>query len=77
MRGGEIEFVAIESQLGGECRVRNPWEGGEVALFRGDQQTQSLSGSLLKFDSAKGERIVLVRSGTSPTRFRQSLPPTN
>ncbi len=74
MRGGQIEFVVIESQVGGECRVRNPWEASEVTLHRGDNEAQSASGPLLKFETAQGERIVLVPSGMSPSKFRRQLP---
>jgi hypothetical protein len=74
MRGGQIEFVVIESRVGGECRVRNPWDAGEVAIHRGDNQPENVSGSLLKFDTEKGDRIVLVQSGNSPSQFSRQLP---
>ena len=75
MRGGEIEFVAIESQIGGECRVRNPWGAEqEVAVHRNGARAEGASGSLLTFETRQSDRITLVRSGTSPKQFRRSLP---
>ena len=58
IRQGNIEFVQLVSQAGGECRMRNPWQG-EVTLQRGDGKPESLRGSLLKFNTQKGENIVL------------------
>jgi hypothetical protein len=74
MRDGEIEFVGIESQIGGKCRVRNPWGEGEVAVHRDDAPVENARGSLLTFETRSGERIALVRSGTTPEQFRRSLP---
>jgi len=74
MRKGEVQFVEIQSQLGGECRVRHPWGDGEVVLHRGGQKAETLSGSLLKFNTQRGETIVLVRPGTTAEQFRQSVP---
>lgn len=58
IRQGKIEFVQLVSQAGGECRVRNPWQG-EVALQRRDGESEALRGSLLKFNTQKGEKIIL------------------
>ena len=55
---GKIKFVQLLSQAGGECRVRNPWQG-EVSLQRGDGKPETLRGSLLKFNTQKGEKIIL------------------
>jgi hypothetical protein len=58
MKGGMIEYVRIESQLGGECRLRNPWPGTAVVLQRSGK-TEELSGDLLKFSMMKGETIMI------------------
>lgn len=73
-RKGQIEFVEILSQLGGECRLRNPWAETEVALFRDGRKAENLSGPLLKFSTRKGERIVLVQPGTTPGQFKRTVP---
>jgi len=59
MQAGKIEFIRIESQAGGECRVRNPWPGATVALARSDNKGQDLSGDLLRFSTAKGEAVTI------------------
>jgi hypothetical protein len=73
MRGGEVEFVELESQAGARCRLRNPF-GASAALYRDGKTAETLGGALLEFGTRKGERIVVVASGTSPERFRRAIP---
>lgn len=74
IRDGQIEFVAIRSPLGGACRLRNPWSAGEVAVYRDDVPPERVSGSLLQLETDRGERLVLLRPGTTPDDFRRTLP---
>jgi hypothetical protein len=74
MENGRIEFVAVESQAGAECRLRNPWGEVGVDLHRDGRKAEQLTGSLLRFDTRRGERIVVVASGTAPNLYRRSLP---
>src|SRR5439155_11224861 len=32
LKAGEIETVRIRSEIGGPCRIKNPWGSGEVTL---------------------------------------------
>jgi hypothetical protein len=66
MQKGRILFVDLLSQAGGECRLKNPWGKNEVTLYRGGKKSENLSGGLLKFETTKGGRIVVVPAGTSP-----------
>ena len=59
MQGGKIEYVRIESQAGGECRLRNPWPGATVTLQRNGSKAQDLSGDLLGFLTTKGEVVTI------------------
>jgi hypothetical protein len=63
MKGGEVELIRIQSRVGGECRVRNPWNG-PVIIHRGGTRWQQLDGSLLKFQTNAGEDFVLKPAGT-------------
>lgn len=56
MADGQIEFVQIRSQIGGECRLRNPWPGMTVALHRDGKTAEDLCGSLLRFQTTPGKR---------------------
>ena len=70
MRNGQIEFVEIQPQVGGECRLRNPWsDQAMVTLYRNDIIWKEIRGPLLRFDTHKGQRIVLVPKGELPGRF--------
>lgn len=68
---GRIGFVELESQAGVECRLRNPWGEREVTLYRDDKKSESLQGSLLRFSTRKGERVVVVASGDAPQAHRR------
>jgi hypothetical protein len=70
MKAGRIEFVQVESQAGGECRLRNPWPDTVVTLYRDDKKTEDLSGPLLTFPTQRGEVLVLVPKGTTPSPRR-------
>lgn len=73
MRQGEIEFVEVQSQLGGECRLRNPWGETEMTLYRDGRKSESLTGSLFKFSTGQGESIVLVQPGATPQPFKRTV----
>ncbi|MEI8375772.1 MAG: DUF5703 domain-containing protein [Planctomycetota bacterium] len=65
---GRIEFVEIQSQSGGECRLYNPWPGGTMSLYRNGAKAEDISGAFAKFTTHKGERIVLVPKGATPAK---------
>ena len=74
MESGRVEFVALESRAGAACRLRNPWGEAEIDLYRDGSKAETLKGPLLRFDTRKGERIVIVTSGAAPNRYHRSLP---
>lgn len=66
MTSGAIDYVEIDSQLGGECRIRNPWDE-KVDVYRNGIKSETLRGkenSLLAFDTEVGEHILLVPKGS-------------
>ena len=67
METGQIKFVEIRSQAGGECRLRNPWPEKEVTLYRNGEKAENLSGSLLRFLTTCGETITVVPKGVRPS----------
>jgi len=74
MRDGKIEFVELISEVGGECRLRNPWGGARVTLYRNGVRDVDMGGPLLRFNTSRGEVIVVVRAGDSPARYRRTVP---
>ncbi len=73
MRKGEVEFVELLSQAGGECRLRNPWGQSAVSLFRGGRKSDDLEGSLLTFSTAKGESVAVLPKGSSPDKLKRPI----
>ena len=61
--GGQIEFVEIQSEKGGQCRIQNPWEGKELTVYRNGKRSNNMSGQLLTLPSKLGEIITLVPKG--------------
>jgi hypothetical protein len=73
MRNGQVGFVELQSQAGVECRLRNPF-AGEAAVYRDGKQAETVSGSLLRFPTRKGETLVIVAAGTTPASFTRAIP---
>jgi hypothetical protein len=69
-QGGKIPLVEIQSQVGGPCRLANPWGEGDATLYRNGKKAENLSGAILAFPTGKGETIVLVPKGSEPSRVR-------
>ena len=72
-RQGGIEFVELRSQAGGTCRIRNPWVGEEVSVYRDNRKAEDARGPLLEIDTKQGETLVLMRGSASPDRFRRTV----
>ena len=70
---GKIGFVEIQPQLGGECTLHNPWGEDAVTAYRDGKKWKKLDGSLLNFNTSKGEDIVLVRKGSTPDQFKRVI----
>jgi hypothetical protein len=73
VKSGQVEFVELKSQAGGDCRLRNPWQGSEITIYRNGRQAENLSGSQLQFATAKEEVLLVLRKGTSPAQFKRSV----
>ncbi|MCF7732536.1 MAG: hypothetical protein K9N23_12665 [Akkermansiaceae bacterium] len=73
---GAVSYVEIVSQLGGTCRIRNPWPDGKATLFRnGVEATEytMTAQTLLTFKTQKGETIRLVERGVNPEALRETI----
>jgi len=76
MKNGHIDFIAIQPLVGGECKLRNPWgQKIKVTLYRNGMDWKKMEGSLLKFDTRKGQNVVIVREGVSPEQFKRTILP--
>ncbi|MWV42810.1 glycoside hydrolase [Paenibacillus sp. HJL G12] len=61
IQSGIIPYVKITSTLGGMCRVRNPWGEADVFLQNAEGEKKVMKGSLLEFNTLKGEEFELCR----------------
>ncbi len=61
---GHIAWVAIDSRLGGPCRVEHPWQQDRIVCLdtRGHRvEAKTLPGNAIEFPTRPGERYLLVR----------------
>ena len=75
-RNGAVSYVEIVSQLGGSCRIRNPWPESKASLFRNGVEATDYSvtaQSLLTIKTQKGETLTLVKRGTKPENLRETI----
>lgn len=68
MQNGNVESVQIVSQAGAVCRIRNPWQGDEVVLYRNNKKWKRSKDRLLVFATSKGDHFTLRRSGSAVIR---------
>ncbi len=72
-RNGNVQFIQLRSQAGGECGLRNPWEEGNVTLYRNGKLAEEASGRLLRFNTTKDE-VVLVLPKVPGHSLRMKVP---
>jgi hypothetical protein len=75
LKGEQLRFVEIESQLGGECRIRNPWPDSEVVVLVDGREQGTIGDALIKFPTEKGKRYLLLAAGNAnPADLKTSVP---
>jgi hypothetical protein len=62
------------SQSGAECRLRNPWGDSQITVYREGWKTESLNGPLVRFQTRKGENIVIVPGDNDPAQYKRTIP---
>lgn len=61
VKNGKTGEIIIESQKGGICRIKNPWPGSAVSLYRNGKPVGKIQEELLSFPTVKGEILKLSR----------------
>lgn len=74
VKNGAISFVEINSQLGGTCRIRNPWPSNTITLYRNGMKSEDLTGSLISFTTDTNEDIKIVKQNENPDSFNENIP---
>jgi hypothetical protein len=62
IRGGQVGVVELRSTARATARLRNPWGGAPVTLFRNGQRWRRAEGTLLTFETVPGDLVVLARN---------------
>jgi hypothetical protein len=65
MRKGLIEFVEVVSQAGNELRIRNPWPGNEVVIYRNGKEWQVNKQDRIELPTAAGDQLIFIKKGSS------------
>ncbi len=66
LSGGKVAFVDITSEVGGTCRVRNPWSTGVAVTSLSTSETSVLVGHTLELSTGKGDRLRLTPQDVKP-----------
>ncbi|SMC37946.1 glycosyl hydrolase family 95 catalytic domain-containing protein [Pedobacter africanus] len=69
---GEISFVELHSQLGSECRIRNPWPNSKITVYKNGRQTV-YNEDLLVIQTQKGDRLILLPEGRTPEQAKLQI----
>ncbi|MEQ7799470.1 glycoside hydrolase family 95-like protein [Pedobacter sp. ASV1-7] len=73
IKQGQIEFVELLSQSGSTCRIRNPWPGKMVVIYRNGKRETEKRNDLMVLNTKKDDRLVLVPEGKTPEQFKQNV----
>ena len=73
IRNGEIQFVSIDAEQAGECRIRNPWPGREVLIFRNGKRWKKQKSDMLIMSAKKSDQLMIVSSGGNVDSIARSL----
>lgn len=73
VKGGTLEGLEIESRLGEECRLRNPW-GGTCIVTEAGQRGVELHGGIISFTTKAGKRYAVQQCGTVAAGTRKIAP---
>ncbi len=73
IKNNTIEFVEIKSQSGSYCIIHNPWSGLKVSLFIDGRESETFTGDLLEFPTTTNSNYILVKKGTKPAQFKQTI----
>jgi hypothetical protein len=64
MRKGLVEFVEVVSQAGKQLRIRNPWPGNQVVIYRNGKEWRVNKQESIELQTVVGDRTIFVKTGT-------------
>ena len=60
MRAGAVAEAELLSQHGGECRLRNPWKGKRITIYKNGKSVRETDEDLIVIDTSEGDVIKLA-----------------
>ncbi|MBN1346412.1 MAG: glycoside hydrolase N-terminal domain-containing protein [Phycisphaerae bacterium] len=74
IRAGNVEFVEIESRLGGRCPLRNPW-GAPCLVVEATDAAREFGDDVIRIDTKRGGRYRILPKGKPAPPARAVSPP--
>ncbi|HIE04189.1 MAG TPA: hypothetical protein EYP61_05465 [Candidatus Latescibacteria bacterium] len=65
LKDGKVAFVEVGSEAGGECQVRNPFDGPAELLDLVSGESKTLEGEVLRFGTTAGGRYLIKPEGAT------------
>ncbi|MCD6361826.1 MAG: hypothetical protein J7M38_13300 [Armatimonadetes bacterium] len=65
MHDDEVIYARIRSEVGGACRLRNPWSD-TIVLVRGPEGDIRLDGDIIEWATQPGAEYLVIRDGFEP-----------
>ncbi|ANH83993.1 glycoside hydrolase [Niabella ginsenosidivorans] len=69
----KVAFVELLSKSGGICKVRNPWPGTRLDIYKNGKRWLRSKAAQLSLNTQEEDRIVLVPKGALPSRLPSNL----
>ena len=79
-KSGAVSYVEIVSQLGGACRLRNPWPEENIGFYRNGVKANDCAvtaKTLVTFSTKKGENIRIVKRGANLDALKETIGPAS
>ncbi|WP_262245170.1 glycosyl hydrolase family 95 catalytic domain-containing protein [Parapedobacter soli] len=73
IKNGAVNFIELSVQGNRGADLVNPWKGSAVAVYRNGKREGFLRGEVLTVKASQGDRIVLVKRGDDPLKYKQNL----
>ena len=72
-----VKFIDITSEVGGTCRVHNPWPTRAAVTHLASQETRLLEGSTLEVATRRGDRLRFTAEGVTISEDERHPPEFN
>lgn len=68
-----IEFIEVDAQAGGTCRIRNPWKNTDVTIYRNGKRLTTTNKDLITFSTQRHDHFIILKKGATPNQYHQKI----